>query len=242
MDVIRKYVTPLLQQWSFALSRRHAYSKCQHNNPKAKDIGKPTSTKTQPNATKHNQTQQSSHPEHPGMYYMVQRNIHKNSPDKNVGWVNVEPTSGRQHRHWTKVGPTYITVWESCPFCKRFIHHNLNSAQISFFCHLNSKPFGGIVTKFCTCHDNRTVVACANIVAIWSLMDNNWITAMRIFHRIWIARKIVSKLCPRVKLPHPCIVPRKKFSSFQTCIFKPVYVAGVGVLYVTLPLKICTDV
>ena len=34
-------------------------------------------------------------------------------PDKNVGWANAGPTSGRQFRRWANVGSTYNAVWVS---------------------------------------------------------------------------------------------------------------------------------
>ena len=73
-----------------------------------------------------------------------------------------------------------------------FFHRISNSMEISFHSHLDSVRT--IATKFCTCHGSCAVVACAKVCC--DLMTSNGITARRSFHRIWIARKIVSETGP----------------------------------------------
>ena len=68
------------------------------------------------------------------------------------------------------------------------------SMKMSFCSYLNSAI--AIVTKFCTCHDSTTVVACAKFGC--DILAINGITAKLIFHKIWIVMEnIIREMLPR---------------------------------------------
>ena len=83
--------------------------------------------------------------------------------------------------------------------------------EISFSSYPNSTTM--IATKFCTCHDSITVMACANICS--NLMADNWITAawIIIIHPIWIL--IRKKRC---EVGPSAYITRKWKSNLHHCL------------------------
>ena len=66
-----------------------------------------------------------------------------------------------------------------------FFHHNSNTLAILFCFHLDSNKV--LTVKICIWCDSCAVMACAKFCC--DLMANDWITARRNFHWIWIVSK-----------------------------------------------------
>ena len=81
------------------------------------------------------------------------------------------------------------------PISRTIFHPNWNSTENMFSC--NSILGYHIATKFCTCHDDITVVPCAKLHSDY--FTSTWMRAKLNLHRIWITmEKSLVKYAPEL--------------------------------------------